>query len=92
MENLNNILVGKRIKSRRKELQLSQEELSFRVGISKNGISQYETGKNGMSIDTAVKMANVLNTSVDYLLGREDASNDARLDELIDIYCNLFAK
>jgi transcriptional regulator with XRE-family HTH domain len=62
---LNNL--GKRIKSERQKLGITQEELAEKVDISKNFMSLIENGKN-MSVETLLKIANAFGVSVDYLL------------------------
>ena len=57
---------GKRIKELRKAKGLTQEKLSEKIGISCQGLKI-----NGARIDTFVYLAEVLDTTIDYLvLGR----------------------
>lgn len=50
---------------------LSQIELGDKIGVSNRMISQYESGYSTPGVDTLVKIADVLEVTVDYLLGRE---------------------
>lgn len=68
------------LKSIRQKRKITQAIMASDLGIFQESISSYEKGKSYPSIDTLIKMADYLNTSVDYLLGRTD--NDAPLDEL----------
>lgn len=62
--------IGKRIKSRREALGLTQQELANLMGYkSKSTINKIEMGKNDVSQSGVTKFANVLNTSVAYLMG-----------------------
>lgn len=62
---------GKRIKELRKAKGLTQEKLSEKIGISGQGLKMIECGINGARIDTFVYLAEVLDTTIDYLvLGR----------------------
>ena len=62
---------GKRIKELRKAKGLTQEKLSEKIGISCQGLKMIECGINGARIDTFVYLAEVLDTTIDYLvLGR----------------------
>lgn len=62
--------IGKRIKSRREALGLTQQELAYLMGYkSKSTINKIEMGKNDVSQSGVTKFANVLNTSVAYLMG-----------------------
>ena len=58
---------GKRIKELRKAKGLTQEK----IGISCQGLKMIECGINGARIDTFVYLAEILDTTIDYLvLGR----------------------
>ena len=66
MVNLDNLFL------RIKELGISAKKVSDDTGISNGNISDW---KNGRSMPTAIKLdilANYLNCSVDYILGRTD--------------------
>ncbi len=64
---------GKRLREARDLRQLSQSELGDRARIPVAMISHFETGVRGSaSADNLVKLANALEVSVDYLLGRSD--------------------
>lgn len=63
---------GKRISILRKELGLSQTELANKLNTSVSVVSRYELDKMTPSVDTAKKLAKLLNTSVGYLLGEND--------------------
>lgn len=60
---------GKRIKERRKELNLSQTELGKRLGISKGAVSNVETGKERLTMDRLARYAIALSTTVEQLIG-----------------------
>lgn len=69
-------MIGDRIKMRRQELGLTQEELAKRMGYkSKSTVNKVETGKNDVNQSTAVKYAEALNTTVAYLMGWETLSD-----------------
>ncbi len=62
--------MGERIRRRRQELRLSQQELADRVGISRPTISQLESGAQPtMNTNTAKALARALGVGVDYLIG-----------------------
>ncbi len=63
---------GKRIAFLRKELGLSQTELAKKLDTSVSVVSRYELDKMTPSVDTAKKLAQLLNTSVGYLLGENE--------------------
>lgn len=60
------------LKNLRAEKGLSQRELSSQLGLSANSICEYEKGRAEASIDTLIKIADIFNVSIDYLVGRED--------------------
>lgn len=66
------ISFGKKIAALRKELKLSQTDLAKKMDTSVSVISRYERDEMNPSIDTAKKLAELLNTSVGYLLGETE--------------------
>lgn len=62
------IEVGKKIQSRRKELKLSQETLSFDADIPRNQIGRIERGEINTSLITLFKISKALNTDILELL------------------------
>lgn len=61
---------GLRIAERRKRLELSQEELAYRIGTNQRQVSRYERGANDPTGEVLVKIADALDTTIDYLMGR----------------------
>lgn len=52
--------LGNRIQKRRKTLNLTQEELAYKVGISRAYIGYIEQGRNIPSLELLQKIVNVL--------------------------------
>lgn len=52
--------LGNRIQKRRKTLKLTQEELAFKVGISRAYIGYIEQGRNIPSLELLQKIASAL--------------------------------
>lgn len=75
MEELNYIKIGKRIKIKRKELNLTQEKLSEIIDVSPSYISEIERGSSICSLATITNIALTLNTSLDYLVLGITANN-----------------
>ncbi len=72
---MDNIL-GKRIESERTRLGLNQIELAKRLNLSSSAsISQYESGDRIPSDDIKLKMCELFNCSLDYLMGKSDIRN-----------------
>lgn len=55
-----NVLLGKLIKQRRKELKLSQEELAESAGLHRTYIGQLEQGKKSPTIRTLILISKTL--------------------------------
>lgn len=65
--------IGERIKIRRNELQLSQRELSNKMGYSNHStIGKIENGKVDIPQSRIVQFAEVLGVSVGYLMGWDE--------------------
>ena len=80
------VALGARIKNKRLEQNLTQEQLAEKVELSAVYIGQIERGERKMTIDTLVKLANSLNSSIEELLKDSTSSNvNARLNELVNI-------
>lgn len=64
-------MIGKRVKELRIKRKLSQQELGDLIGVTKVSICGYESGSRIPNLDKLIRLADVLETSTDYLLGRE---------------------
>lgn len=62
---------GKKIRTLRKQNNLTQSQLAERLGLTKSVISAYENDLRLPSYDTLVVIARVFKVSTDYLLGIE---------------------
>lgn len=60
--------LGERIKELRKEAGWSQGELAEKVATDARQVSRYENGRITPSLDVLVRIAEVLNVSLDYLV------------------------
>ena len=63
--------IGKNIKRRLKDLDMMQNELAEKAGITESAVSYYIAGRRRPNIKALVNMARVLNTTTDYLIFRE---------------------
>ncbi len=63
---------GKKLAELRKELKMSQGELSKLLNTSTFVIGRYERDEMSPSIEVAKKIASILNTTVGYLLGETE--------------------
>lgn len=78
-------MFGTHIAKLRKEKHLTQTELANSIGISRSALSLYEIEKREPDIDTLNKLAEVLNTSVDYILGNSTRSTTVAANPKEDI-------
>lgn len=67
---IENVLIGQRVRSARLLRNMTAHELSEKIGLSEVTLRHIETGANKTSLQTLVKIADVLEVSTDYLLGR----------------------
>lgn len=62
--------IPERIKSLRKEKEVTQRELAEAIGVQVVSVQRFEYGSVRPSLDTLVAIADYFGCSVDYLLGR----------------------
>jgi transcriptional regulator with XRE-family HTH domain len=75
--NLNYIEIGRRIRSKRKELGLTQKELGAKVNLSEASVSKYESGKVEEASTTKInEFAEVLGVDIGWLLGIENTQKE----------------
>ena len=69
--------IREKIRTRRKELGLSLEEVAKKVGVTKATVHRWETGViSNMGIDKANLLADILKLNPLELLGRDNQKND----------------
>lgn len=74
--------IGERIKELRTSKKMTQTDLAKAVGLSYIQIGRYETQKSTPSSDVLQKLANVLDTTTDFLmLGSRDEIISAQLSD-----------
>lgn len=67
--------IGKRIREKRESIGMTQEELAEKLGYkNKSSIAKIETGTNDIVQSKVIEFANVLGTTVAYLMGWEENS------------------
>lgn len=73
-------LFGKNLKKIRQSQQLTQEELSQKVGVHANHISRYERGDSSPTAETLIAFADALGVSIDELVSGD------RKQQLLDSF------
>lgn len=77
------ISFGKKIALLRKEKDWSQTELATHLGTSVSVVSRYERDEMTPSIEVAKRLADLLGTTVGYLLGETQESGLLRHPEML---------
>jgi len=67
---------GKRLAEARKKKDISQEELAKLLNTKGPVVGRYERDEMKPSIEAAAKMADILEVSLDYLVGKADEHLD----------------
>jgi len=75
--------VGARIRARRLELDIRQQQLATSIGVTFQQIQKYEKGVNRVSVGTLIAIAKALDVEITALLPRGSVSSaeDLVLDE-----------
>ena len=60
------------IKKLRQEKNMSQKELANKLQVAQNTLSYWESGKYEPDIDTIIKLSEIFNVSIDYLIKGEN--------------------
>lgn len=63
---------SERLKARRKELGLTQNDVAKALGLTQTAVWAYEAGTREPDLDTIARLAGVLGVTVDYLFGRQE--------------------
>ena len=85
--------MSNRIKQLREEINMTQIRLSIELDVTQETVSGYENGKYYPSVKSLLKMAELFNSSIDYILGFSDikravSNEDLSQDEvrIINLY------
>ncbi|MBI4653505.1 MAG: helix-turn-helix transcriptional regulator [Nitrospirae bacterium] len=63
--------IGEKIKARRKELKISQEELAEILDVTYQQVQRYEGGTNKLNVENIQKVADALSVPVSYFFETE---------------------
>lgn len=67
--------MGERLRALRRAKQLTQKQVSERLGIAVSTLSGYELEEKHPSYAMLMKLAKLYDVSTDYLIGMEDVRN-----------------
>ena len=76
-----NMILADKITDLRKKNGWSQEELSNRLGVSRQAVSKWESAASIPDLDKIIKMSNLFGVSTDYLL--KDSYGEEQEEELL---------
>ena len=81
MENLNLKLIGQRLKTQRKQLNITQEDMSEDLKITTYFISRIENGKSNISITLLNDICNYLQMDITDVFQGTNTQNDSYLEK-----------
>lgn len=65
-----------RVKELRKRADFTQQELSDQLGVKRETVSNWETGKNHISLANIAKLSQLFQVPIENLLGYVDKENE----------------
>lgn len=80
--------IAGRLARARKVSELTQEQVTIHLGISRAQLANMETGRSSVSVGHLIKLAKLYNRSVEYLIKGNDLSGIDE-DELLGLYREL---
>ena len=83
--NLDKELIGKKIRQLRIERGLSQEELSEKIDISPRHMCTIENGNTFPSIETFIKIAQILEIDINEFFNLSKINDDKLRNEIYDL-------
>ena len=85
MTDLNFKVIGQKIKERRQYLGITQEAVANQLEVNPSHVSNIECGRANPSLTVLVKIANILQCSVDYFISGEYTFNlSSKKDKSLD--------
>ena len=70
------MLINNNLKHCRENLEMTQEELGYVLGVTKGTVANWENGNDSIPLRQVVKICNQYDLSVDYLLGISRANKE----------------
>lgn len=77
-----------KLKECRKAKKMTQEEVAKLLNVTTQTYQNYELNKREPNIETLIKLANIFDTTIDYLIGREKKQLINKNDKEILEYLN----
>lgn len=74
-----------RIKILREEFRFTQQELADKIDGAKSTVAMYENETRKPSMEILIKLSEIFNCSIDYLLGKTDIRNHGKqIDDVLN--------
>lgn len=75
---------GQRLENLRESLGYTKKEVSLKLGFTANVYGSYERGERRPTLETLIKLADMFDTSLDYLIkGNQTTCNNSQFEEKI---------
>ena len=78
--------LGERIKTCRQSAGLSQEKMAELVGVSRQAVTKWEAGLSAPSTENLFRLAEILGTTVDFLLTEEEKAGPTPAEQIYYLY------
>ncbi|AJG96780.1 transcriptional regulator [Clostridium beijerinckii] len=86
-------ILGENIKRERLKLNLTQDQLSEKLDISTSYLGRIERGERNLPLDTLIRISNIFNVSIDYLLrGCIVSNNESISSDVNNLFVGLSSK
>ena len=84
---MNYSALGKRIREERLKLRLTQEKLAESIDVSSSYVGQIERGERSVTLDTLIRITNMLGVTIDYLLKDSvNIENDNFIEQIKQLF------
>lgn len=74
-------MLGVNIKAMREKRGFTQEQFAEKIGVNRVNLAYFESGKKVPSLAVAERIADELDCSLDWLLGRKEHCNGCQMDK-----------
>ncbi len=74
-------LLGWKIKQLRRQHKMTQIDLANKLGLTSATIAMWENGRRGLDASTLIKLSELFNVTIDWLLSSEDKTLSVKLPQ-----------
>ena len=79
---MNQAKIGKFIAECRKKKNMTQQELADKLDGAKSTVAMYEKGDRKPSMEVLLKLSEIFDCSIDYILGKSDIRNPEEIKNI----------